>query len=341
MSVLDCLRAGHLRDKSAFRMPPLSESDQLVLDGLVGHEEDGVAMTVCAACMGRAETAVRTCTPEMRRRCQRDEDKTSQRLCNMCAEDRLGSTLQRDKGCSLYRGTCMGSVEKRIRGIVPPNLDIVGAHDKGGLRYCKKPSTFNSEQHYFTEADIMQARCPATHPCRSRARLPAVHAGSLLQACPSQVGQSCTEDKPIWTNWDWAKDHTDPRTVLDRLGLRCEDPDDERTCPRSRRCAESVAHLCHEDQPDWTKIDVINQRWGEVVGEEQNLPPYLDPEQEGGHAWDFLRSAVPGSHDDYQFDVQVDWGIRPTFDPNAGGPTPAPTTPAPTDDSDDDDPGIN
>ena len=78
------------------------------------------------------------CSAEMKARCQRDEDVTAQRVCNMCGEDRLGSVLQRDKGCSLYRGTCMGAVEKRIRGIVPPNLDIVGAHDKGGLRYGKR-----------------------------------------------------------------------------------------------------------------------------------------------------------------------------------------------------------
>ena len=56
LNVLDCLRGGHLRDKSTFRIPPLSASDVEVLDGLVGEEEDGVAMAVCSACIGRPVT---------------------------------------------------------------------------------------------------------------------------------------------------------------------------------------------------------------------------------------------------------------------------------------------
>ena len=60
-----------------------------------------------------------------------------------------------DKPCSLFRGTCPGSVEKRIRGIVPPNLDIVGSTAYGGLRYCKRAATFSTLEHYFKEEDIM------------------------------------------------------------------------------------------------------------------------------------------------------------------------------------------
>ena len=92
-------------------------------------------------------------------RCQRDESTTAQRVCNACAEDVLGSVMGtgQERACSSYRGTCTGSVELRIRGIIPPNRDIVGANRFGGLRYCRAPAAFSSTQHYFTEDDILQA----------------------------------------------------------------------------------------------------------------------------------------------------------------------------------------
>ncbi|KOO24385.1 hypothetical protein Ctob_003756 [Chrysochromulina tobinii] len=81
---------------------------------------------------------------------------------------------------SYFRGTRIGSVEKRIRGIVPPNLDIVGHNMAGGLRYCKRSTTFSSSRHYYTEADLMQP------------------------------GQTCRLDgpdafRPMFENWDFSR----------------------------------------------------------------------------------------------------------------------------------------
>ena len=124
-----------------------------------------------------------------------------------------------DRSCSLYRGTCIGSVEKRIRGIVPPNLDIVGQTMFGGLRYCKKPTTFSSVQHYYSDADIMQ------------------------------VGQTCREGTtPTYEGWDWSKQYDHPSTVRDQFGTACEDPQNERTCPISRFCMDGK--VCYTDTPD-------------------------------------------------------------------------------------------
>ena len=125
----------------------------------------------------RPETGAKQCnTTEFLAQCQRMEDITGQRVCNQCTEDTGGAIPQADPTaggpkCSFFRGTCMGSVEKRIRGIVPPNVDIIGHNRYGGLRYCKKQTTYTSAQHYFTEDDIMQA------------------------------GQSCINNKKMWTNF--------------------------------------------------------------------------------------------------------------------------------------------
>ena len=127
-----------------------------------------------------------------------------------------------------------------------------------------------------------------------------------------QVGQSCIAHKKVFTNWDWSKDRDHPDLLKDAHGLGCLDPNNEATCPRSRMCSEDVAHLCHTDRPDWTKIEVINARWSEVMGQKITNPPYLDPSKKGGHSWAHLRSAIPGSHDDYTFDVEVEWGIAPS-----------------------------
>ena len=71
-------------------------------------------------------------------------------------DDTLGNVMpSTDRGCSLFRGTCPGAVEKRIRGIVPPNYDIVGATIYGGLRYCQQAATFSTNKHYYQESDIM------------------------------------------------------------------------------------------------------------------------------------------------------------------------------------------
>ena len=94
--------------------------------------------------------------------CQRYEDATARKLCNYCGGETQGSVMPQrgmNRECSFYRGTCMGSVEKRIRGIVPPNMDIIGQTAYGGLRYCKKPSTFTSEAHYYSDADITSVLC--------------------------------------------------------------------------------------------------------------------------------------------------------------------------------------
>ena len=85
---------------------------------------------------------------------QRHEDATAQRLCNYCGGETQGAVMPQrgeDRTDSYFRGTRMGSGEKRIRGIVPPNMDIIGQTAYGGLRYCKKPSTFTSEAHYYSD----------------------------------------------------------------------------------------------------------------------------------------------------------------------------------------------
>ena len=119
LTALQCLEAGHLRVAASY-------AGSAYTPNLIGHPEDGVVMSLCAKCMSseggitRPETAARVCTAEARAQCQRSEDSTGQRVCNLCSEDRLGSVEEGrgyKKGCSLFRGTCVGSVEKRIRGI--------------------------------------------------------------------------------------------------------------------------------------------------------------------------------------------------------------------------------
>ena len=251
---------------------------------LVGHDEDGWAMALCSKCFGRSasgtsgvETMVRVCRRETSlRQCQRDEFKTDQNVCNMCSEDDLGSVwptvagISASEPCSLFRGTCPGSVEKRIRGVVPPNLDIVGHHFAGGLRYCGPRTTYTTSSHYYTEAHIMQP------------------------------GQACINDEKIWPLWDWSKmkyigsstevldvstSVPDPRTVRNELGLACLNPDDEATCPRSRRCEDMS--LCWTDQPDWTSEAILQRgaltgarhgRFNLNLGWGSNAKRYVDPE---------------------------------------------------------------
>jgi len=222
---------------------------------LIGFDEDGWAMALCAKCAGRPETMVRSCRRATSlRQCQRDEQQTDQSICNLCSDDEVGNLLpETERPCSLYRGTCPGAVEKRIRGIVPPNLDIVGNHFVGGLRYCARRESFTTSRHYYTEDDIMKP------------------------------GQRCINDVPMWTNWDMAKIRDHPRTIEDELGLACLQPDNEQTCPRARRCEDEL--LCHTDQPDWTDDAVLrrgaeddaynsNQGWG------PSASAYLNPDEE-------------------------------------------------------------
>lgn len=51
-----------------------------------------------------------------------------------------------------------------------------------------------------------------------------------------QAGQSCINNVPRWTGWDWSRQRDNPNTVKNELGLECVDPDDEITCPKARRC---------------------------------------------------------------------------------------------------------
>jgi len=120
----------------------------------------------------------------------------------------------------------MGSVEKRIRGIVPPNIDIIGQTPYGGLRYCKQPSTFTSVQHYFSDADIMQ------------------------------VGQTCREGTyAVYEGWDWSRQHASPFTVRDYYGTACDNKDDAATCPVARYCIDP--YMCYTDVPDWLSMDEL------------------------------------------------------------------------------------
>ena len=48
--------------------------------------------------------------------------------------------------------------------------------------------------------------------------------------------------------------------VKDALGLKCKDPNNERTCPVSRYCVSE--DLCPEDNPDWTDMNDIVDAWG-------------------------------------------------------------------------------
>jgi hypothetical protein len=108
---------------------------------------------------------------------------------------------------------------------------------------CKPPTTFTTTEHYYTEDDIMQ------------------------------VGQSCINDQKMWTDWDHSRQRDHPNTVTDALGLRCQDRDDEDTCPRARRCIHN--DHCFTDQPDWSN-DLILQR-PNPLGWGPETPGYLDP----------------------------------------------------------------
>tara|TARA_B100000787_G_scaffold165505_1_gene149533 strand:- start:218 stop:862 length:645 start_codon:yes stop_codon:yes gene_type:complete len=124
----------------------------------------------------------------------------------------------------------MGAVEQRIRGVVPPNADIIGHNEFGGLRYCKRPAPFTMQEHYLKEDDIMQ------------------------------VGQACIDHTAHFTNWDFTRQKEHKRTVKDDLELKCASPNNARTCPYSRRCVR--ADLCPEDNPDFTTMPDILEAWG-------------------------------------------------------------------------------
>ena len=233
LDVIECGAKGYLRGRR----------DALGVPNEIGRPEQGYASSLCAKCISRGnaetgemrpETAAKTCSrPEALHACQRMEDATNQRICNYCTEDTQGSTLPGGgnlKTCSFFRGTCMGSVEQRIRGVVPPNVKIVGHNEYGGLRYCKKPAPFTMKEHYLKEEDIVQ------------------------------VGQSCIDYTAYFTNWDFTRQKNHRRTVKDALGLKCKDPNNERTCPVSRYCVSE--DLCPEDNPDWTDMNDIVDAWG-------------------------------------------------------------------------------
>ena len=233
LDVIECGAKGYLRGRR----------DALGVPNEIGRPEQGYASSLCAKCISRGnaetgemrpETAAKTCSrPEVLHACQRMEDATNQRICNYCTEDTQGSTLPGGgnlKTCSFFRGTCMGSVEQRIRGVVPPNVKIVGHNEYGGLRYCKKPAPFTMKEHYLKEEDIVQ------------------------------VGQSCIDHTAYFTNWDFTRQKNHRRTVKDALGLKCKDPNNERTCPVSRYCVSE--DLCPEDNPDWTDMNDIVDAWG-------------------------------------------------------------------------------
>ena len=229
MTIVQCGEGGHMKGNRSRAGVP----------NFIGSPEAGYAAVTCSKCLARgevrSETYAKTCDRSVTlRACQRHEDAFAQRICNYCASDTQGSVLPQKgerRSCSLYRGTCMGSVEKRIRGIVPPNQDIVGQTAYGGLRYCKKPSTFTSTQHYYTDQDIMQ------------------------------VGQTCLEGTtPTFEGWDFTRQWNHPDTVRDRHGLACANPQDEATCPLARNCISD--DLCYSDTPDFKSIDELVSNWG-------------------------------------------------------------------------------
>ena len=254
LSVFECGQYGHLLGMNQDHTDPNG-----YVPNEIGRLEQGYAANTCAKCVSKGEmqpeTYAKTCSrPEVLHACQRQEDATSQRICNYCSEDSQGSVLPMRgnlKKCSFFRGTCMGSVEKRIRGVVPPNIDIIGHNEYGGLRYCKRKAPFTMQQHYLTEGDIMQ------------------------------VGQSCFDHSAYFTNWDWTRKKfleqgktqplpvPHPRTVRDALGLQCLDPNDEQRCPKSEQCVADLGVTkigtagCFENNRDWTKLSDIKAEWGE------------------------------------------------------------------------------
>lgn len=231
LSVLECGERGHMKGRL----------EAQGVDNMIGRPEQGWAANVCGKCMKRGEmvpeTYAKLCDPAIvLKSCQRHEDVSAQRLCNYCTQDTQGSVLPgrgKLKECSFFRGTCMGSVERRIRGVVPPNADIVGHNPYGGLRYCKRPAPFTMQQHYLTENDIMM------------------------------VGQACIDHTAYFTNWDFTRQKNNEKTVKDRLGHACLEPDNRRTCPLSRNCVSE--DLCPEDNPDFTEMDTLIDHWGMEV----------------------------------------------------------------------------
>ena len=249
LTVVECGIAGHMR-----RASTLGTSGR-DMSGLVGRPQAGFAATTCTKCIAhgvdgslRPETNAKMCDrATVMAACQRGEDMYSQRICNYCGEA-IGRSIYQDSesrsACSFFRGTCRGSVEKRLRGIVPPNTDIIGATMFGGLRYCARPDVFSSTSHYYNEDNILL------------------------------IGQSCIDHTPVWTTWDWSKQIDHPDLVLDDLGTKCRDPDDPVTCPLARNCISG--DLCEEDRVDWSSFDSILSEWGEEA-----LAAFADPGSEG------------------------------------------------------------
>ena len=248
LTVVECGEAGFMQGRR----------DRNGINNLVGRPDAGYASIACSKCNSRgimrSETYAKLCDrATILNACQRHEDATAQRLCNYCGGETQGSVMPQrgeDRTDSYFRGTRMGSVEKRIRGIVPPNMDIIGQTAYGGLRYCKKPSTFTSEAHYYSDADIMQ------------------------------VGQTCRYGEvPVFEKWDWRKQsdrpetlfwdnsmnnypnyNPQPRTIRDPLGVSCADPDNPATCPPAEYCIDES--LCTTNTPDWMDVRELFRYWG-------------------------------------------------------------------------------
>ena len=64
-----------------------------------------------------------------------------------------------------------------------------------------------------------------------------------------QPGESCIEFRRTRTAWDNTKLRNHPNLVLDRLGIRCANPDDEATCPRVRCVLRRVPPIFHNHDP--------------------------------------------------------------------------------------------
>ena len=118
-----------------------------------------------------------------------------------------------------------------------------------------------------------------------------------------QAGEACIDFRRTGTTWDYTRQRDNPRTVLDSGGQACADPDDERTCPKARRCVEGAG--CFTDTPDWSDPALLADP---VLGWGDRALPFLDPTVET--SWTY-------TGDDYEW-TSVSWGIVPgKTDPDA------------------------
>ena len=128
-------------------------------------------------------------------------------------------------------------------------------------------------QHYYSEQDIMM------------------------------VGQSCINDVPTWTGWDWSKQRDHPDTVKDELGLKCVDPEDESQCPKARMCIDEK--FCHMDQPDWSQEQNLRRPYPLGWGDRAEI--WLDPAKD--HSW----TTLP---EDYSAHLGAGWAVGERTDEN-------------------------